>query len=225
MHHSGLPKETKRQRGQVLRYVPYRIQPKKERTMRVAKSLSIIIAIAFLALAVQIFVPAPVLAANAINLSGHFISAEYGYDTSTVGTAGATPVIFATAATMVFNPSSKTKGDVCGEADGFYPGISAPGTNLGPTLFHGTYTYDSTTSRIIIYQCGDGAPAAGNVFCGTFTACGATEADSGTATMSVGYVQNGAGSTKIQTVNQVTTGNPTSTGFLVHKHEWTKVGD
>jgi len=201
--------------------------------MKGTKSLAIIIAIAFFALIARIFLPAPVLAAEVTNLFGRFVSAEYGYDTSTVAAAGQTPVIFATAAVMVFNPILKTtleKGFVCGEADGFYPGISAPGINLGPVYFHGTYSYDSVTSRITIYQC---STAADTSFCNTTAltqACDAATATSGTpaTTLSVGYVQNAAGSTKIQTVDQITPYDVTahgSTAFLVHKHEWTKIGD
>jgi len=200
--------------------------------MKGTKSLSIIMAIAFVALVAQIFLSLPVLASEAFrhDIAGRFVSAEYGYDTSTVSAAGASPVFFATAATMVFNPTSREAGFVCGEADGFYPGISAPGINLGPVYFHGTYSYGPVSWRITIYQC---STAADTSFCNTTAltqTCDATTATSGTpaTTMQVGYVQYGAYSTKIVTVDQITPYDVTahgSTAFLVHKHEWTKVGD
>jgi hypothetical protein len=110
-------------------------------------------------------------------------------------------------------------GNVCGEADGFYSGISAPGVNLGPSLFHGTYTVEAATGRITINTCSDGAPSAANTFCGTSTACVPSIANK----IQVGYLQS-RDARVITTVEQ-TTGPGTDqdvNGFLVHKRVWTR---
>jgi hypothetical protein len=197
--------------------------------MKGAKSLSILMAIAFLALVAQIFLPVPVLAADRgftkkdieKHVPGRYVSAENAYDLSSVHAfAGADaslvgpPIFFATAEVMVLDG----KGNVCGESDGLYSGISAPGVNLGPSLYHGTYTVDPADGRITILTCGDGAPSDTNKFCATFTPC-----DTVTKAQ-VGYVQNvKPGGTKIVTVEQTGYGtDPISSGFLVHKREWTK---
>ena len=212
----------------------------KERggTMKAAKSLSILMAIAFLTLVTQIFLPVPVLAGDDgfrgnnhdnkndnkhdynqdYQIQGRYVSAENAYDLSSVHAFAAPdaslvgpPIFFAAAAVMIVDG----KGNVCGESDGFYSGISAPGVNLGPNLFHGTYTIEAS-GRITILTCSDGAPSDSNKFCKTFTPCATvTKAQ-------VGYVQGHSGK-KIVTVEQ--TGYKTdtdSTGFLVHKRVWTK---
>jgi hypothetical protein len=198
--------------------------------MKGAKSLSIIMAIAFLALVVQIFLPVPVLAGdNGLkgnnhgndhynHIQGRYVSAENAYDLSSVHAFAAPdaslvgpPIFFAAAAVMVVDG----RGNVCGESDGFYSGISAPGVNLGPSLYHGTYTIDPS-GRITILTCSDGAPSSDNKFCNTFTPCATvTKAQ-------VGYVQGHSGK-KIVTVEQTGYGtDEDSSGFLVHKREWTK---
>jgi len=152
------------------------------------------------------------------DVRGRYITAENAADTSSVhafaapnGSLVGPPIPFATTAVMIANG----RGDVCGEADGFYSGISAPGVNLGPALFHGTYTVDPT-GRVTILTCSDGAPSATNTFCGTFTPCATvTKAQ-------VGYLQDDDGRV-ITTVEQTGFGtDPDSSGFLVHKRVWTK---
>lgn len=151
---------------------------------------------------------------------GRYISAENAADTSSVHNFTATtedgglvgPAIpFATTAVMI----ADGRGNVCGEADGFYSGISAPGVNLGPALFHGTYTVDPA-GRITILTCSDGTPSPTNTFCGTSTLCApVTKAQ-------VGYLQNDDGRV-ITTVEQTDLGtDPDSSGFLVHHRVWTK---
>jgi len=199
--------------------------------MKGIKSLSIIMAIAFLAFVAQVFLPVPVLAGDygfkgnnhnnddhGYHIKGRYVSAENAYDLSSVhafaapdGSLVGPPIFFAAAAVMVVDGH----GNVCGESDGFYSGISAPGVNLGPSLFHGTYTIEHS-GRITILTCSDGAPSDSNKFCNTFTPCATvTKAQ-------VGYVQGNAGK-KIVTVEQTGFGtDEDSSGFLVHKREWTK---
>jgi hypothetical protein len=148
------------------------------------------------------------------DLKGRYVSAEIGYDTSVVhatttpGTQSP-PVFFAVTSVM----ESNGKGGICGNADGFYPGVTAPGTNLGPAYFHGTYAID-TNGRITATVCSDSA------FCATpDTAC--SPADTTSASW-VGYLQSPYGNT-VTTVDQLIAINP-STGFLVHSRVWTKDG-
>jgi|GEM_PF-772314 hypothetical protein len=192
--------------------------------MKGTKSLSIIMAIAFLALVAQTFLPVPVLADghdhnHRFNVSGRYVSAENAYDVSSVHANGSLvgpPIFFATAEVMALDG----KGNVCGAADGFYSGIDNPGVNLGPTLFHGTYTIDPN-GRIVITTCSDGLQTSASQFCATVGACPNPLATS----VQVGYVQGPDGK-KIVTVNQTGFGtDPDSTGFLVHKREWTKAED
>jgi hypothetical protein len=152
---------------------------------------------------------------------GRYISAENAYDTSSVHAFAAPnasivgpPIFFSTAEVMVADGN----GNVCGESDGFYSGISAPGVNLGPSLYHGTYTVEADTGRITIETVSDGAPSPANKFCGTSTAI----SPSTVTKTQVGYLQ-GKGATKIATVEQVF-GNPNlSPGFLSHRRVWTKM--
>ncbi|HXX32845.1 MAG TPA: hypothetical protein VEM15_00085 [Thermodesulfobacteriota bacterium] len=189
--------------------------------MKGTKGLSIIMAIAFVALVAQISLPVPALADGHGRDCGHgpvifgrYVSAENAYDTSSVHANGSLvgpPIFFATAEVMFLDG----QGNVCGSADGFYSGIDNTGVNLGPSLFHGTYTIDGT-GRITILTCSDGAPSSGNQFCATFTPC------SPVTKAQVGYLQGWDGK-KIVTVEQIGFGtDPDSTGFLVHKREWTK---
>ena len=162
------------------------------------------------------------------NVHGRFVSAETAYDISSVHAFSAAanssnvgpPIFFA--ATAVMNADGA--GNVCGESDGFYSLGTAgaiPGINLGPSLFHGTFSVESTTGRITINTCSDGAPTTTNTFCGTSTAC------SPVTKTQVGYLQDGGlspddeGAKTITTVEQVSTAN-FSSGFLVHHRVWTK---
>lgn len=200
--------------------------------MKGVKSLGIIVAIALLVLIGQIFLPVSVLAKGNKNndnkessgfqlndFKGRYVSAENAYDLSSVhafaapdGSLVGPPIFFATAEVIVADGN----GNVCGEADGFYSGISAPGVNLGPTLYHGTYTVDPNDGRITILTCSDGAPSDTNKFCATSTPCApVTKAQ-------VGYLQAHGRAKKIVTVEQAGFGTDTdSSGFLVHKREWT----
>ncbi len=199
-----------------------------EKAMKGVGGLGIVVAMVFLALIGPMVLPVSVLAGgNGDNngggfqlqdFKGRYVSAENAYDLSSVhafaapnGSLVGPPIFFATAEVIV----ADGKGNVCGEADGFYSGISAPGVNLGPALYHGTYTIDPN-GRITILTCSDGAPSAKNTFCGTSTPCApVTKAQ-------VGYLQAQGRAKKVVTVEQSGFGTDIdSTGFLAHKREWT----
>ena len=154
------------------------------------------------------------------DVQGRYVSAENAYDTSSVHAFTAPdsslvgpPIVFAATAVMVADGN----GNVCGESDGFYSGITAPGANLGPSLYHGTYSVEADTGRITVETASDGAPSPTNKFCATSTPI----PPSAVTKTQVGYLQ-GNGSTKIATVEQVF-GNPNlSPGFLSHHRVWTK---
>ena len=159
---------------------------------------------------------------DADDVRGRYVSAENAYDVSSVhsfaapnGSLVGGPVFFATAEVMIADGN----GNVCGEADGFYGGFPPPGVNLGPALFHGTYTIEAATGRITIITCSDGAPSLTNTFCGTSTAC--VPPPTGNK-IQVGYLQRHAG--VITTVEQTTPppADQDVNGFLVHKRVWTK---
>jgi hypothetical protein len=162
---------------------------------------------------------------NLGDVDGRYVSAENAADTSSVhnftppgesdGGLIGPPVPFATAEVMVADGN----GNVCGEADGYYSGITAPGVNLGPSLYHGTYTVDPADGRITILTCSDGTPSPTNKFCATSTPCATV-----TKTQ-VGYLQAADAGGKIVTVEQVFGDPNLSPGFLLHKHEWTKSDD
>lgn len=156
------------------------------------------------------------------DVHGRYVSAENAADTSSVhafsapdGSLVGPPIPFATVEVMV----ADGRGNICGESDGFYSGISAPGVNLGPSLYHGTYTVDPADGRVTILTCSDGAPTTTNKFCATSTPCASvTKAQ-------VGYLQ-AAHTSKIVTVEQTGFGtDPDSSGFLVHKRVWTTSGE
>jgi len=165
---------------------------------------------------------------NMKSLSGRYISAENAYDVSSVhafaapdGSLVGPPVFFATAAVMVADGNGK----VCGEADGFYGGTPPPGVNLGPSLFHGTYTVEDVTGRVTIETASDGAPGGGNVFCGT-TATIDTTGKTVFKTQ-VGYLQNHKAE-QVSTVEQINASDASkggccaTSGFLVHHRNWTR---
>ncbi len=189
--------------------------------MKGTRNLSIIMAIVFLALPISLLAEdrGQAAAFKLKDFKGRYVSAENAYDLSSVHAFAAPdsslvgpPIFFATAEVIV----SDGKGNVCGEADGFYSGISAPGVNLGPSLYHGTYTIDANTGRITILTCSDGAPSDTNKFCATSTPCAAvTKAQ-------VGYLQAQGRAKTVVTVEQIGFGtDEDSSGFLVHKREWT----
>lgn len=145
---------------------------------------------------------------DADDLNGRYVSAETGYDVSTSfiapdGTYGG-PVFFAATTVM----QADGKGDVCGEADGFYGGTPPPGVNLGPNFFHGTYTIGPTDGRVVISICSDTA------FCETTGACATVNAEM------VGYLQSNKSNT-VTTADQIIPSS-SSSGFLVHSRVWTK---
>jgi hypothetical protein len=159
---------------------------------------------------------------NLDDVEGRYVSAENAYDVSSVHSFAAPdaslvggPIFFATTAVM----KADGDGNVCGESDGFYGGFPPPGVNLGPRLFHGTYTVEAATGRVTILTCSDGAPSLTNTFCGTSTPC----APSFTNKIQVGYVQSH--DARVITTVEQTTGAGTDqdvNGFLVHRRVWTK---
>jgi hypothetical protein len=164
------------------------------------------------------------------SLKGRYISAEDAYDVSSVHAAAAPnaslvgpPVFFAGATVMV----ADGKGNVCGESDGFYGGTPPPGVNLGPNLFHGTYTVEAGTGRVTIITAGDGAPSLTNVFCGTTTPIITTGVT--VFKTQVGYLQ-GHHADKVATVEQINASDSSkggccaTSGFLVHHRNWTRAG-
>ena len=152
------------------------------------------------------------------DVHGRYVSAENAFDTSSVHAVTAqsslvgSPIFFATAELML----ADGQGNVCGEVDGFYSGIDAPGVDLGPSYFYGTYTVGLADGRVVITTW----PTMG--FCVSAPNPGLLSSN-----VQVGYLQDiGAdttGATKIVTVDQVYPGtDPDSTGFLVHIHVWTR---
>lgn len=149
------------------------------------------------------------------DVHGRYVSAENAFDVSSVHAVTAQadlvgpPIFFATAEVMV----ADGKGKVCGEADGFYSGIDAPGVNLGPAYFYGIYSVDGN-GRITITTWSTTA------FCASPPPV-APPCALCTASVQVGYLQNKDGK-RIVTVDQLVPANSDSTGFLVHKHVWTR---
>jgi hypothetical protein len=153
-------------------------------------------------------------------LQGRYVSAETGYDVSSVHDAGGgnvgSPVFFATTAVM----EADGKGNVSGESDGFYGGTPPPGVNLGPSWFKGTYSIDSN-GRVTITTCT--TTVAG--FFADSTPC----VTNGTVEYKtqVGYLQGSDGKT-LTTVEQINNSDSSKggccavTGFLVHARVWTK---
>jgi len=158
------------------------------------------------------------------DVHGRYISAENAADTSSVHAFSAPdaslvgpPIPFATAEVMV----ADGKGNVCGESDGFYSGISAPGVNLGPSLYHGQYTIGATDGRVVITTCSDASTVTG--ICQDSSPCPAS-AEGNSTRLQVGYIQGDDGN-KMVTVSQFESGYPDSTGFLVHKRTWSKASE
>jgi hypothetical protein len=152
------------------------------------------------------------------NVHGRYVSTENAFDTSSVHAVTAqsslvgSPIFFATAEVML----ADGKGNVCGEVDGFYSGIDAPGVDLGPAYFYGTYTVGLHDGRVVITK-----------WSTTGYCVPAPNPGLLSSTVQVGYLQDqgagNTGATRIVTVDQVYPGtDPDSTGFLVHTHVWTK---
>jgi hypothetical protein len=154
------------------------------------------------------------------NLQGRYISAETGYDTSSVHPAGSgnvgSPVFFVATTVM----QADGEGNVSGEADGFYGGNPPPGVNLGPSWFKGTYSIDSN-GRVTITTCSTTVTG----FFQDTTPC----VTNGTVAYNtqVGYLQDGDGNT-LTTVDQINNSDSSKggccalTGYLVHARVWTK---
>jgi hypothetical protein len=160
------------------------------------------------------------------NFHGRFVSAETAEDVSTEhlttdgsGNVGP-PIFFAATAVMLADGN----GNVCGESDGFYGGTPPPGVNLGPNLFHGTYTVEAATGRITILTASDGAPSLTNVFCGT-TAPIDTTGKTTVFKTQVGYLQS-RDARRVTTAEQINASDSSkggccaTTGFLVHPRVW-----
>lgn len=160
---------------------------------------------------------------------GRYISAETAYDVSSVhpfaapnGSLAGGPVFFAATAVMI----ADGHGNVCGESDGFYGGFPPPGVNLGPNLFHGTYSVEAATGRITILTASDGAPSALNTFCGTNTPINTSGAT--LFKTQVGYLQGHDAADQITTTEQINKSDASqggccaTTGFLVHSRVWTR---
>lgn len=172
--------------------------------------------------------PAPPDPFSLEDVEGRYVSAETAYDVSSVhafaapnGSLVGPPVFFAATAVMVADGD----GNVCGESDGFYGGTPPPGVNLGPNLFHGTYTVEAATGRVTILTVSDGPPSLANVFCGTTTPINTT----GTSVFKtqVGYI-SGHGGKQLVTTEQINASDASKggccavTGFLVHARVWTR---
>lgn len=147
------------------------------------------------------------------DVQGRYVSAENAFDVSSVHAVTAqgglvgSPIFFATAEVML----ADGKGNVCGEADGFYSGIDAPGVDLGPSFFYGTYTVGKYDGRVVI-----------TIWATTGFCVLAANPGLSSSTVQVGYLQNKDGK-RIVTVDQAYPGTDLdSTGFLVHKHVWTR---
>jgi hypothetical protein len=145
------------------------------------------------------------------SFQGRYVSAEYGYDISSVQANGPgvyPPISFAATSLM----QADGAGNICGESDGFYSLMTdggIPGGNTGPTFFHGSYEVDSH-GRVTISTCPDTG------FCATRGPCG------NAGKVQVGYLQSVLGTT-LTTVEQQFGSPPNfSSGFLVHSRVWTK---
>jgi hypothetical protein len=157
------------------------------------------------------------------DVRGRFISAETAEDVSTEHDAGngnvGPPIFFAATAVMLADGN----GNVCGQSDGFYGGTPPPGVNLGPATFHGTYTVDPPTGRIVITTCSDSGP-----FCGVSNVASPCDT-TGKAVFKaqLGYIQS-HGARRITTTEQINASDASQggccavTGFLVHPRVWTR---
>ena len=156
---------------------------------------------------------------------GRFISAETAEDISSVhstkdgsGNVGP-PIFFVTTAVMLTDGN----GNVCGQSDGFYGGFPPPGVNLGPATFHGTYTIDPPTGRIVVTTCSDAGP-----FCGVSNTVAPCDTSGKTVFKTqVGYIQ-GHDARRFTTTEQINASDASQggccavTGFLVHPRVWTR---
>jgi len=159
--------------------------------------------------------------------SGRYVSAETAYDISSVHGESSSDVDAAIvfAATAVIKADGA--GNVCGEAASFY-GFPGPGSNGGPTLFHGKYAIDSTTGRITINTCNTPADNAGT-FCSVKAACDTTGAT--LYKTQLGYVERttDVGPTaRLVTIERINNSDSSqggccaTSGFLVHARTWTR---
>jgi len=156
------------------------------------------------------------------DVQGRYISAETFYDESTVhafpaainsGIVG--PAENVASAEVLL---ADGEGNVCGEVDGFYPGIDAPGSNTGPQYYHGTYKVAHESGRIEITTCSDATTVTG--ICQDSSPC-PPSAEGNSTRLQVGYIQGRDGN-KMVTVSQFEAGYPDSTGFVVHTRNWSK---
>lgn len=185
-----------------------------------------ILPVALVALAGLVWIrPKPVSAGRGFGLEdvqGRYVSAETFYDTSSVHPFAAPnnslvggPIEVASAEVL----QADGRGNVYGEVDGFY-GYPGPGSNTGPSFFHGQYTVD-VNGRVAITTCSD----AGNpTTIGTDNTVCPPSAEGNSTRLQVGYIQD-EDATKIVTVSQFLSGYPDATGFVVHTHVWSKASE
>jgi hypothetical protein len=165
--------------------------------------------------------PKPVSAKKGFDLDdvrGRYVSSEIFYDTSSVhafaspnGSLVGGPIYVASAEVL----QADGKGNVCGAVDGFYA-FPGPGSNTGPSLFHGQYTVDYN-GRVAITTCSD-ATIVG--ICQDNSVC-PPSAEGNSTRLQVGYIQGEDGNEMV-TVSQFLSGFPDSTGFVAHTRTWTK---
>ena len=153
------------------------------------------------------------------DVRGRYVSAETFYDTSSVhpfaapnGSLVGGPIEVGSAEVL----QADGKGNVFGEIDGFY-GFPGPGSNTGPSFYHGQYTVDPN-GRVAITTCSDaGTPTT----IGTDNTICPASVEGNSTRLQVGYLQGDDGN-KMVTVSQFLSGFPDSTGFVVHTRTWTK---
>jgi hypothetical protein len=153
------------------------------------------------------------------DVQGRYVSAETFYDTSSVHPFASPndslvggPIEVGSAEVLV----ADGKGNVYGEVDGFY-GYPGPGSNTGPSFYHGQYTVDAN-GRVEITTCSDaGTPTA----IGTDHTVCPPSAEGNSTRLQVGYIQDEDGN-KLVTVSQFLSGYPDATGFVVHTHVWSR---
>ncbi|MFI5117869.1 MAG: hypothetical protein ACHP8B_14355 [Terriglobales bacterium] len=154
------------------------------------------------------------------DVHGRYISAEIFLDTSSVhdiaGGVVSGPIYVASAEVL----QADGKGNVCGEVDGFYA-YPGPGSNTGPSFYHGQYTIGKTDGRVVITTCSDASTVTG--MCQDKSACPAS-AEGNSTRLQVGYIQGDDGN-KMVTVSQFESGYPDSTGFVAHTRTWARASD
>ena len=152
------------------------------------------------------------------DVHGRYVSAEIFYDTSSAHDIGggvvSGPIYVASAEVL----QADGKGNVCGEVDGFYA-YPGPGSNTGPSFYHGQYTVGKTDGRVAITTCTDATAT----FCQDHSPC-PPSAEGNSTRLQVGYIQGDDGN-KMVTVSQFLSGYPDSTGFVAHTRTWSRASE